>query len=243
MRRHDELSRRLTEAIVLGDVAPGDWLPRELDLMEQLDASRGVVRETIRALETRGLVAVRHGRGARVTPEADWRLLDAGVLEAYLLRPDGPALVAEMLECRSLLEGQAAARAAERATGADVRTLGEAHDRLAAAIAGPPRSGTGEEFVAAEAAVHRMVVALGGNRPLERMLEPLHAALATAVRDQPAKRHSELVAALERLIDAVRTRDGDGARAAVDAHVALLAAWLGGPGDAAGAGRRRPSAG
>jgi DNA-binding FadR family transcriptional regulator len=243
MRRHDELSRRLTEAIVLGDVAPGEWLPREVDLKERLGASRGVVRETIRALEERGLVAVLHGRGACVRPEADWRLLDAGVLEAYLLRPDGTALVAEMLECRSLLEGQAAARAAERSTGADVRALGEAHDRLDAVVGAPRRSGSGEEFVAAEAAVHRMVVALGGNRPLQRMLEPLHAALATAVRDQPPKRHRELVSALERLLDAVRTRDGDGAREAVEAHVALLGAWLGSTGDAADAGGRVRSAG
>jgi DNA-binding FadR family transcriptional regulator len=241
MRRHDELSRRLTEAIVLGDVAPGDWLPREVDLMEQLGSSRGVVRETIRALETRGLVSVRHGRGAQVTPESDWRLLDAGVLDAYLQRPDGAAVVDELLECRTLLEGQAATRAAERATGADVAALAAAHDRLAAVTGSPRRGGSGEEFVAAESAIHRMVVALAGNRPLQRMLEPLHTALATAVRDQPARRHAELLAVLDRLIEAIRTRDGGAAREAVDAHVALVAAWAGGAGEAGGSGRRRQS--
>jgi GntR family transcriptional repressor for pyruvate dehydrogenase complex len=241
MRRHEEIADMLTEEIVLGDAAPGEWLPREVDLSERFDASRGVIREAIRAIETRSLVAVRHGRGQRVLPEADWQLLDARVLEAWLLRPDGAALAAEMLECRRLLEGQAAASAAERATAADVQRLSDAHAALAAVVTGPPRTGTPGAFVAAEAGFHREVVALSGNRLLERMLDPLHPALATAVRDQPAGRHAQLVADLDRVLEAVRVRDADAARAAVDMHVAALAAWLG-PGDDAPPddGRRSP---
>jgi GntR family transcriptional repressor for pyruvate dehydrogenase complex len=227
MRLHDRIVQGLTEDIVLGDVAAGAWLPRELDLMDRHGVSRGVVREAIRALESRRLVEVRHGRGARVRPEAEWDLLDAGVLEAFLLRPDRTAMVAELLECRRLLEGQAAAQAAARATGEDVQALSDAHAALAAVTVAPRRPSTAEAFVEAEADVHRVVVRLAGNRPLERMLAPLHPALATAIRDQPPERHVVLLDVLERLLEAIRTRDGDAARAAVDAQVALIADWLG----------------
>jgi DNA-binding FadR family transcriptional regulator len=227
MRLHDRIVQGLTEDIVLGDVAAGEWLPRELDLMDRYGVSRGVVREAIRALETRRLVEVRHGRGARVRPEAEWDLLDTGVLEAFLLRPDRTAMVAELLECRRLLEGQAAAQAAARATGEDVQALSDAHTALAAVTVASRRPSTAEAFVEAEADVHRVVVRLAGNRPLERMLAPLHPALATAIRDQPPERHAVLLDVLERLLDAIRTRDGDAARAAVDAQVALIADWLG----------------
>jgi DNA-binding FadR family transcriptional regulator len=178
-----------------------------------------------------------------VRPELDWHLLDAEVLEAYLLRPDGAVLLAEALECRALLEGQAAAAAATRATADDVTVLAEAHDRLARAAGAPRRSGSGEAFAAAEAEVHRVVTALGGNRPAQRMLDPLHVALAAAVRHEPPERHAELVSVLEQLVEAVRTRDGEAARAAIDAHVALLAAWLGRTGDGGRSSRRRRSAG
>src|SRR4051794_22223991 len=214
MRLHESLTQRFTEDIVLGVVAPAAKLPREVDLQQQLGVSRGVVRETMRALEVRGLVAVTHGRGAYVLPEPSWDLLDATVLAAYLMRPDGAELAREVLDCRRSLEGRAAAQAAERATGADVRALEAAHELVAeTAGAQPWRSATEEAFAAAEAGFHRAVVALAGNRPLAQMLEPLHGALAAAVRRQPQERRSELAAQHGRLLDAVRARDGAAARA------------------------------
>jgi GntR family transcriptional repressor for pyruvate dehydrogenase complex len=51
----------LTSEIVSGERPPGEMLPREVDLAAEFNVSRGVARETIRAMEERGLISVKHG--------------------------------------------------------------------------------------------------------------------------------------------------------------------------------------
>jgi DNA-binding FadR family transcriptional regulator len=53
----------LRERIVRGELAPGDALPVESALIEQLGVSKSVVREALRILEMEGLVSVRRGVG------------------------------------------------------------------------------------------------------------------------------------------------------------------------------------
>ena len=45
----------------------GDKLPNEMELAEELGISRVTLREAIRILCTRGLVAIKRGRGTLVT--------------------------------------------------------------------------------------------------------------------------------------------------------------------------------
>ncbi|HEX7290418.1 MAG TPA: GntR family transcriptional regulator, partial [Conexibacter sp.] len=73
-RLHRDVMRILITDIVDGSRPAGELLPREVDLAEQFDVSRGVARETIRALEERGLVAVKHGKGATVRDADAWNV-------------------------------------------------------------------------------------------------------------------------------------------------------------------------
>src|SRR3954447_13140256 len=105
--------------LLLGRIAAGTYpagamLPKEVQLAAELDVSRGVVRECIRALEERGVLRVRHGRGATVLPARAWNVLDPSVFAAVHDAPGGRRLVAEAAEARSIVLGQAAALAAER---------------------------------------------------------------------------------------------------------------------------------
>ena len=63
-RLHTGAMRVLIGEIASGRYPEGELLPRELDLAERFDVSRNVARECVRGLEERGLVSVRHGRGA-----------------------------------------------------------------------------------------------------------------------------------------------------------------------------------
>jgi DNA-binding FadR family transcriptional regulator len=221
-RLHREPMRVLIEEIVEGDLEPGDMLAREVDLVERFDVSRGVVRESIRGLEERGLISVRHGRGATVREPVDWDVFDPDVLTAMLAAPGGKRLVSEALECRSVFEPEAAGLAAERAGDADIEALASALDEMGAAASRTGHRATVERrFRDADIAFHRAVVRASGNRVLARMSEPLHRALAAAGVD--AGDHARALADHERILSAIADRDRAGAHTAMAEHLEAAA--------------------
>ena len=98
-------------------------LPTETEIAKRFGVSRGVARESLRSLEERGLVTVRHGIGATVRPSSDWDMFSVDVIEAVLEHQGGAKLLGDYLECRRLLEIEAAGLAARRATGDDLMAL------------------------------------------------------------------------------------------------------------------------
>jgi DNA-binding FadR family transcriptional regulator len=201
-RLHREIMRVVTADIVTGARAPGEMLPREQDLAEQFQISRGVARECIRAMEERGLISVKHGRGATVNPSTDWDLFDPDVLAAMLDRADGGELLSEYLECRRILEVEAAGLAARRARKAELERLARALD-------------DGDE-----AAFHQAVVAAAGNRALAALLETVGTGLGP-----PSSAGAE---SLRPILTAIAARDADGARRAMETHLARVAKELAG---------------
>jgi DNA-binding FadR family transcriptional regulator len=200
-RLHREIMLVLTADIVTGARAPGDMLPREQDLAAEFGISRGVARECIRAMEERGLVSVKHGRGATVTPSTDWDFFDPDVLAAMLDRPDGGELLAEYLECRHILEVEAAGLAARRATKAELEQLASALDDRD------------------DAAFRQALVAAAGNRALAALLETVGAGMTPPPKEaDPAE--------LRRILTAVAAGDAQAAKRAMAAHLATAAAEL-----------------
>jgi len=112
-RLHRDVLEQLMARIVGGAIQPGEMLPREVDLMEEYDVSRGVARETVRALEERGLVSVKHGIGAFVNDRSRWEKAHTDVLSARMeSNPEATARDCE--ECWGPLIVQAAELAATR---------------------------------------------------------------------------------------------------------------------------------
>ena len=67
--------------ILAGEVKPGDPLPQEWTLCDQMGVSRTVVREAIKSLAAKGLVESRAKRGTIVRPARVWNYLDPEVLD------------------------------------------------------------------------------------------------------------------------------------------------------------------
>jgi GntR family transcriptional repressor for pyruvate dehydrogenase complex len=217
-RLHLSAMRSLIAEIVAGQVVAGEMLPREVDLAERFGISRGVARETIRALEERGVVTVKHGRGATVTPPEVWDIFDPELLRALLSSAEGERLAAEARECQRLLALEAAALAAERAANEDLEAVTLAVDAMAAAAKRARREpGAAASFGEAEAAFHRVVVRAAGNRALARMAEPLHDALAAAEATSAGRDAPRRLAGYQRVLAAIAARDPQTAREAMAA--------------------------
>jgi DNA-binding FadR family transcriptional regulator len=228
-RLHENVMRVLLGDIVSGRVGTGGWLPRETDIAAQFRVSRGVARECIRGLEERGLVMVKHGRGATVQPEARWNVLDPDVLGALLDSGRGAAILGEYLESRRILEIEAAGLAAERAQPAHLAALSDAFDRMAAGAERAVDSPAAEDlYHEADIAFHRALIDATGNRALGSLTEPIHRALIAARRPlaRPDVRLERSLPEHQRILAAVARADPDAAREAMREHLLTVEAYL-----------------
>jgi GntR family transcriptional regulator, galactonate operon transcriptional repressor len=202
MRLHREILEILLGRIAAGTYAVGAMLPKEQMLAEELDVSRGVVRECVRALEERSIVRVVHGRGATVLPPRAWDMLDPEVFAAVRAAPGGRRLVAEAVEARAAVLGHAAALAAARVGPEGVRALSAAVDAVETAPAG----GVG----AAELEFERALADASGNRLIARVAAEL-AAIAPLRHGRPGGHR--------RALEAIEAGDAAAARAAIETGV------------------------
>jgi DNA-binding FadR family transcriptional regulator len=228
-RLHTGIMRVLIGEIVSGRHGEGDLLPRELDLAARFDVSRNVARECVRGLEERRLVSVRHGSGARVRPEYEWDRFDPEVLAALLAGSHAAGVLAEYLECRRILEVEAAGLAAERATDADRERLAAAFERMRLTAEGARKNPAGEQlYREADVAFHRAVVQAAGNPVLGRMTEPIHRALTTTfgALARPRMRFERGLPEHERILSAIGAADSGEARAAMQAHLLTVERYL-----------------
>lgn len=228
-RLHREVMRVVIADVVSGEIPPGEMLPREADLAAQFSVSRGVARECIRGLEERGLITVKHGRGATVTEDVSWDMFSPEILTALLDSARGTEVLREYLECRRILEIEASGLAAERATADALTTLADMLARMTSS-AGRARTNPAAEdlYHEADIAFHRAVISATGNKALGRMTEPIHRALAEARRPlaRPQYRMKRSLPEHKRILAAIADRDAGEARAAMRDHLLTVEEYL-----------------
>jgi GntR family transcriptional repressor for pyruvate dehydrogenase complex len=218
----------LVTEIVSGILPAGSMLPREVDLAERFDVSRGVARETIRALEERGLISVKHGKGATVTDSTEWNVFDPDVLAVLLAGSGGDEVLGEYLECRRVLEVEAAGLAAERASDEDIARVAEALAQMEEASGQPNTAAAELAFHKADIAFHQALIAATGNRALGRLVERIHSALLVARYPlaRPEYRVERSLPEHRSIYEAVADRDVEAARAAMSAHLDTITSYL-----------------
>jgi DNA-binding FadR family transcriptional regulator len=129
---YELVAERLLNYIAEQNLLPGDRLPTEQGLAQQLGATRNVTREAIKVLAAIGRLSVRKGAGIFVAASpgalADDRLAH--------FQPTSMEHVLMLLDYRRLIEAETARRAATLATPIEVRAIREnAESSLAAGSA------------------------------------------------------------------------------------------------------------
>lgn len=197
---------QLRTLILTGEYAPGDKLPPERKLAEQLSVNRTSVREALKKLEHIGLVKTRQGDGTRVQ---DF-MAEAGIdilshLVPIMESDHQGALLRDVLEFRKLYGREIARLAAERRDEDDLLAL----ESIAQAAAQP--KATLDEvlaldfdfYVAMTRATKNKVLILLINTSRRALLphSPFFSQIAVSV---------DFTADHQRaLIDAIRARDTD----------------------------------
>jgi DNA-binding GntR family transcriptional regulator len=202
-------AERLRRAILAGDMAPGQRL-----VEEELAGTLGVTRASLRAalfdLTAEGLVERIPNRGARVRVVT----LDEAVA---------------ITECRMVLEGLCAAKAAELITEAEAGRLRQLGTELERSVA----DGEPLKYSALNHELHRMVREMSGQTVAAALLERLNGQLVRhrfQLSLRPGRPQASLPEHLA-IITAITERRPDEAEAAARRHLrSVIAALLDKPG-------------
>ncbi|WP_198301511.1 GntR family transcriptional regulator [Vitreoscilla filiformis] len=135
---YQQVAERVREQIFNRELEPGSWID-EQRLAAEYGISRTPLREALKVLAVEGLVTMKVRRGAYVT-----EMSAQDVTQVYRLL--------------ALLESDAAAEVAEKASAADLAELQTLHDQLEAQV------GQRDQFFATNERFHMHLLALGGNR-------------------------------------------------------------------------------
>jgi GntR family transcriptional repressor for pyruvate dehydrogenase complex len=169
-----KITREIITSIIEGHYRPGDLLPTEEELSQQLGVSRPVVREATKAVTMLGMLRSRQGRGTEVLPDENWNEFAPEVLETRRDVQTVDEFLTHLLELRRIIEVEAAALAAERASETDVDEIGSFLDAMAQV--GDDRAA----FAAIDVGFHDAILAATGNRPLRSLLRSIEPALLAA---------------------------------------------------------------
>ena len=209
-RLYRKIARQLSGLIAAGEFAPGQRLPAERELAQQLGVSRPSVREALIALEIEGKVEVRVGSGVFVTAQP------TAAAPVTLQEGEGPF---ELIKARSIVEGETAACAAHDADADDLREIRD----TVAAMERAHVEGQGGDV--ADRAFHLAIATATHNGPLVSVVQLLWDQGRGAVWKQMEK-HFEtpaLRAATLRdhraVLEAIEARDPAGARQAMRRHL------------------------
>ncbi len=214
-KARDEVVAVLIDAIRVGRWNPGDQLPSEREISEQLEISRVVVRDAIEMLRQADIVATRRGRGGGtvvISVENLPRVL-AGLGGRYR------ASIRTCLEYRRILETAAAVRTAELASEEDFERL-----RTLVAQLGDSLERTHAEVLQIDIRFHMTVGECSRNSLLaEQLSEALKEIIV--LRSFLPHGYVEIEESFQNqqaMMAALETRDREVVRRSVDEHCAAL---------------------
>lgn len=170
-----QVTYTLGTAIVRGDYAVGDPLPTEAELGTRFDISRSVIREAVKMLTAKGLIASRPRQGIRVQPAANWNIFDTDVLQWLLSGKLSLELLREFTELRAGIEPRAAMLAAQRQSREGIESIARALERLQLAERGE------DDPLEADIAFHTAILAASENRFYLQLRGFIQAALRVSI--------------------------------------------------------------
>lgn len=209
---HETRAQQAADAILYmirnKGLQPGDKLPTESELMEQLGVGRNSLREALRLLMSRNVVTIRQGSGTFLSEKR-------GVADdplGFSMMDNQEQLTRDLLQIRLILEPSIAELAAENATDADIRSLEEILIRMEDAIRNR------EDFHSLDAAFHSALAECTHNLVMQNLL-PVITGGVTTFAQATSREYDLTIITHRRIYAAVRDHRPFAARQAMEYHL------------------------
>lgn len=215
--RRETLAEQVADGLIASieddSLAPGTLLPSEASLAQEFGVSRPVIREALKALAAKGVVAIVNGKGAVVRP------ISSDPLQEYFLRAlrVRHATMVDLLEVRRGIEVECAALAAQRRTAAQLSELEHALVAMRDYLADR------DEYRRIDIEFHLQVAAASHNALLyhlvESMREPMQDSMrAVSRRRVTVEQDAYAITAHANIVNAIAAGDANEAGRAMSTH-------------------------
>lgn len=216
---YEVVADTIRNAIALRRFLPGEKLPAERELANQMTVSRTTIREAVRVLEGEGLVKVKRGAtGGLVVLRP--MLLEAEDAGLYL--KNQLTMLDDILDFRKANESVAAKLAAERRSPEQLARLERLFETMSE-LRGQEdkRADTSliSQFLATDSEFHLTIADAGRNKLIAQAINDARAAMFLPVGRVFVRLEDESHAHHEEIYSAIKDGDGDRAASAMGLHI------------------------
>ncbi|UUC91336.1 MULTISPECIES: GntR family transcriptional regulator [Comamonas] len=191
---YEQVAEQLRQRIFRRELEPGAWID-ELKIAEEYGISRTPLREALKVLAAEGLVTMKLRRGAYVTEVS-------------------PKDISDVYRLLSLLEADAAAEVAGKATDEQLQRLQQTHEEL------KQNTADAERFFALNESFHMQILDIADNRWRNQLVADLRKVMKLNRHKSLFKqgRIEDSLAEHEAIMQALLKRDPKIAMSAVQQH-------------------------
>jgi DNA-binding FadR family transcriptional regulator len=216
-RAFEEVCGRIRRQLASGKLKPGDKLPPERVLSEQLKVSRAALREALRSLEIAGVISLRMGVKGGAFVQAGAPANMTRVMQDLMHL--GAISLGELTEARLLIQSGVVRLACQRATEDDIEALSQNIEFMARMS----QLGRGEERRAAIADFYGLLALATCNTVLKILVDSITDILVRFLRGiSEDVELPGLIAHRRRFLKYLKARDVEGAVREMELHLNKL---------------------
>lgn len=205
----DEVAESLIELIIENHLHPGDRIPNEFALAEQLGVGRSTIREAVRRLVSRNILEVHRGSGTFVSEK---RGIPEDPLGLTFL-PDDKNVALELTNIRMMLEPEVAVMATQNINKEQLEKL----ELICSAV--EKKIEAGEDYYVEDMEFHNYLAECSGNSVLYNVIQILVAGVRLLVRTTQDEHRENTYQEHRKVFQAIQKGDAIGARNAMMIHL------------------------
>lgn len=192
---------RITELIISKKLKPGDQLPTELELAQQLGVGRNSLREAVKILSYLGVIEIRRGIGTFIAESMSTSVMNPLIMALIIEQKTSK----EIIELRLLIDTAAAEIVIQKASDGDINRIEDVNNQLRKEAGKKPVNS--RKLKDLDIRFHETLLELTNNNLLSKIGKSIYTLFLASIEKTVAADPIRAVKNHQLVIDAIKKRD------------------------------------